>query len=377
MTDKKQNRLFSGERLRLARIANGLTLVELKELVGASAPFLSLCESGRREPSLSLADALADVLGFLPGFFCLPRIEEFKDHECHFRRRRATGVSVRQQVLARATLFSELVALLEDYLDLPLQRIPRATLSSSDEVERIAERARMECGLGLDVPITRMTRVLENAGVVITRFEGLSDKVDAFSRFGSRCLVVLNDKTPSRTRWDLAHEWGHLIMHGGAATDTALAEAQADAFAAAFLLPRAAFIREFPRLLVWDWHPLMQLKERWRASLAAIVRRAFELKLINAAQYRAAYKQMSWRGWIKQEPAEFEPEEPELTGLAFEQLEDSFGMSPIDIATALYWRAETFEKVVGFSPAKHDDAPPSPSKPVVNLASVRERRRMG
>src|SRR6201997_5635582 len=51
-----------GQRLRHFRRARGLTLAELGERVGRAPSALSLLENGRREPKLSLIEALAAAL---------------------------------------------------------------------------------------------------------------------------------------------------------------------------------------------------------------------------------------------------------------------------------------------------------------------------
>jgi transcriptional regulator with XRE-family HTH domain len=51
-----------GQRLRHVRRARGLTLAELGQKVGRAPSVLSLLENGRREPKLSLIDALAAAL---------------------------------------------------------------------------------------------------------------------------------------------------------------------------------------------------------------------------------------------------------------------------------------------------------------------------
>jgi DNA-binding XRE family transcriptional regulator len=51
-----------GQRLRHARKARGLTLAELGAKVGRAPSVLSLLENGRREPKLSLIEALAQAL---------------------------------------------------------------------------------------------------------------------------------------------------------------------------------------------------------------------------------------------------------------------------------------------------------------------------
>ena len=56
------SRVF-GQRLRHVRRARGLTLAELGSKVGRAPSVLSLLENGRREPKLSLIEALAAALG--------------------------------------------------------------------------------------------------------------------------------------------------------------------------------------------------------------------------------------------------------------------------------------------------------------------------
>src|SRR5450755_539985 len=51
-----------GQRLRHVRRARGLTLAELGQKVGRAPSVLSLLENGRREPKLSLIEALAAAL---------------------------------------------------------------------------------------------------------------------------------------------------------------------------------------------------------------------------------------------------------------------------------------------------------------------------
>jgi len=52
-----------GHRIRHQRVANGLTLDELGARVGVAGSQLSLIENGKREPKLSLLQAIADVTG--------------------------------------------------------------------------------------------------------------------------------------------------------------------------------------------------------------------------------------------------------------------------------------------------------------------------
>lgn len=364
---------FSGERLRLARVFNGLSQAELGARVEITHASISQAENGLRQPSPQVVDRLAVTLGFDRSFFFLGAPVEFRDEECHFRRRKTTPLGVRNRVLATGTLFNELLALLDASVRLPAYNVPTIRAKTPDEIEAAAERCRELWGLGLDAPIKNVARALERAGIVIARFAASAVKVDAFSRSGPRGVIVLNtDKgSTSRARHDKGHECGHLVMHPGVDALSEDAEAEANRFASAFLMPRAAFIREFSRLGTdrIRFENLIPMKVRWRSSLAAIVRRAHDLRLITAAQYEAAFKQYYSRHLHRGEPEEPQDEPPELIPLAFDVLQQQ-GVSRDDVARRLGWTASILAKV---APDLADAAGGSDGE-VIPFAKLKTRR---
>lgn len=340
---------FSGARLRLGREFQGLTGQELAREVAVSQPFLSKLELGEKAPGDLLLAALADALGFDPPFFHDPPFDEFKDNECHFRSRKTTPQKVKRRALAHGSMFGILVSYFDERVALPRRNVPTVPLDAATSIAAIAERCRVHWGLGVDVPITNMTRVLENAGAVVTKFSGHNAKVDAFSRAGVRDIIVLNTlKGNSHNRWDLAHELGHLVIHRGLECGPEERENEADQFAAEFLLPKRAMEREFrPRRL--DWGMLFDLKKRWKTSVAALVRRGHELGLLDSAEYRRAYKYIHAKNWHRGEPYEPVAENPETVALSLRILETKKGEPPLEIARKLHWRPRTMEEVLGFS----------------------------
>ena len=133
-------------------------------------------------------------------------------------------------------------------------------------------------------------------------------------------------------------------MHEGTETGDKLTEAEANAFASALLLPARSFRLEFPRHL--DWNVIFEIKRRRRVSAAAIVRRAYDLGLLGAADYRKAYKYIRYRGWHKGEPFEPDKEHPEIVPKAFEMMAAK-GHPAANIARDLGWRSDVFERVAG------------------------------
>jgi hypothetical protein len=120
-----------------------------------------------------------------------------------------------------------------------------------------------------------------------------------------------------------------------------------------------------------EWAALFRLKKRWRVSVAAMVRRAYDLRLIDAASYKRAYKSIASKGWLKGEPEEFEPEAPELLDISLATLKERFGASTLDVCDRLRWRPYTFEQVTGI-PMPCEPTPPRLR--VVQLALLRSER---
>jgi Zn-dependent peptidase ImmA (M78 family)/transcriptional regulator with XRE-family HTH domain len=344
MIDSKK--IFSGQRLRVARSFRGQTQAELGEALGVSQQFIGDIERGEKPPNEHLVRALGDLLGFEADFFYGSTLNEFVDSECNFRRRRTTPISIRIRALAYGTLLGQFWSYANRELNLPPEIMPILNTTSRAEIERAAERCRLEWGLGLDTPISNMVRVLEyKAGVPVAQFGDVGEKVDAFSRAGNPSVVVLSIKPASRCRLDLAHECAHLVLHRDKLTGTPEVEREADHFARALLLPRTGFRREFPHSLAGIWEVLFRLKPRWRASLADMILRANDLSLINGVQYLRLYKELSRQGWLKTEPFEFEPEAPQILPTVFEELKTSKGINHTDIAHVLGWTPETLVKI--------------------------------
>ena len=363
---------FAPARLRLARRLKDFTLQQLGERVAAAPSVLSRFEQGEREPTAELLDALASVLGVTPEFFAQPVFDEFAEDECSFRRRKGTSERLKKRILAQGTVFGDVVRYLMHEVSIPKFDVPSIPVATDADVETAALRCREHWGLGSDLPITSMVRVLERAGVVVTRLDAGATEIDAFARHGGVTIVVLNTAkgSSSRMRFDMAHELGHIVMHRHIAPDPARHEPQADRFASAFLLPADGFGPDFSAIRRLEWPHLLDLKRHWGASLAAIIRRAYDLRLIDAAHYRRLYKALSAKKWRTGEPQEPVSEEPELVRLAFDWLRENRRITPWEVAQELRVHPATLAQLTGL-----EVTPPPPNeRNVLSLDSFRERR---
>lgn len=361
---------FHGDKLRLARLLASLSLDELGGMVAASRQYVHQLETDAREPSAEMRAALAAALGVREAFFAAPAINPVREDDCHFRKLMTAPRAVMAQATARGTFVEMLVTALDKRLRLPKVNFPDLGRPTSLEaVERIAEGVRAHWGLGLDAPITNVTRAVENAGAVVVHFADISDRIDALSIARRRPIIVRSSAKAAavRLRFDLAHECGHLVMHQGIITGDSETEEQAHRFASAFLIPWAAFAREFPRTRRGlDWTGLFQMKLRWMVSVRAIVRRAYDLGLIDAAQYRTANVHLTKTGQAKAERYDdtLESEAAELMSTALRVLSERDPAGMRALFDELGSSPELFERVTG-------QALPAPPANVLDFSLAR------
>lgn len=295
---------FEPGRLRLARELRGWSQTELASRVDLTSAAISQFETGSTLPSRSTLDRLASALELPNAFFDLPIIDTY---EGFFRSLRRTSLRQRRRARAIAYVAHDLAvsaprARVAD-TKTALPRIPIDDLQATrSHVEGVANTVRASLGLPPG-PIPNMVELLESHAVVVIRLPLGTDDVDAFSLpFPDRPVVVLgNEKGDrARSRFDAAHELGHLVMHGDQVWGIKEVEQQAHWFAAAFLMPASDIFHELPERT--DWAALFDLKRRWQVSLAALLMRAKTLRRISDATYLAAVKETSARGWRRVEP---------------------------------------------------------------------------
>lgn len=172
-------------------------------------------------------------------------------------------------------------------------------------------------------PVRGITGWMESAGCVVLEWDFGTPRIDAVSQWADEHPVVLiNSLLPTdRKRLTLAHELGHLVIHGEPVHLSSDAEVEQEAmdYAAEFLMP-AHMIR--PDLRNLSLGKLSDLKRYWMVSMAALVERAYRLQTITAAGRTSLYKALSARGWRKREPLseQLPPEQPSLPALIVKEL---------------------------------------------------------
>jgi Zn-dependent peptidase ImmA (M78 family)/transcriptional regulator with XRE-family HTH domain len=322
--------LFDRSRLRMARELRGYSQVELAREVGSvTSASLSQFENGHARPAAATLRRLSVALHVPLVFFAAPaRPVSPEIVNGFFRRLRSTTPRDRHRALAYIQLVHELILELEKFVKLPEVDLPHIDLPGSSpgrqDIAFTANKVREIWDIPPG-PIEDLVRTLERHGIVTTRFHIGMDDVDAFSvPFPRRPIIALGaDKGQrDRSRFDAAHELGHLVMHPADRAGSKIIESEAQKFAAEFLMPEDDIRDELPSQA--DWPGFVRLKARWHVSIASLVMRARALDVMSERTYLQAWKTLSARGWRKHEPGDLgPPESPILLQRALEVATDA------------------------------------------------------
>lgn len=180
----------------------------------------------------------------------------------------------------------------------------------SYHIDKVASDVRSLWNLGWN-PIHNIVSLCELKGIRVFRLPLEIQEIDALSFFddesGSPFIFLNTFKSSERTRFDCAHELGHLVMHTHnqrikADRDNRILETEADQFASEFLMPSDNFRATAPRYLSLD--NMIKYKSTWRTSLKAINYKAHKLGLISAWVYRDNSMKINMLGHNKIEPEE-------------------------------------------------------------------------
>jgi Zn-dependent peptidase ImmA (M78 family) len=305
---------FQALQLTRARLARGLTRIALGEAVQRSAPTVSKWESGQQTPDPAALAALAEVLRVPRDYFLATPFEP-GTRPRFFRSMANATKRARERIEQHLLWLQHIGHALQEWVDLPAPDVP--DLGAGDfrllrecDIEEVAFRVRTHWGLGR-APIPDMLLVLENAGIVCGRCSFGAPSIDGVSHWSSAddrpyVLISSDKRTAVRSRFDAAHELGHLVLHrhvdpGALAYRDEFKELenQAHRFAGAFLMPDDGFADELPEVSL---EAFRVLKPRWKTSIGAMIYRCKDLGLISETHAGRMFKSSSARGWARGEP---------------------------------------------------------------------------
>ena len=307
---------FNLSRFAFARKRRQLTKKELAEKAGVAQATLTRIDTGATSaPSDETVIALAKVLGYPVDFFYMDDVDELDVKQVSFRSLKSMTAKQTEAALASGALGCVFNDWISDKFNLPVPNLPE--LRVEDPVSA-ASAIRRHWGIGFR-PIPNLVKLLESKGVrIFTLAEGKD--VDAFSfwRDGVPFMFLNTLKSPERSRFDAAHELGHLLMHVHGYMDARDVEREADQFASHFLVPREDLIAHLPATP--SLKQIIASKHRWGVSVAALARSAKDSALLSDWHYRELCKQIAIAGYRTSEPNSIPRESSVLWRKVLEEL---------------------------------------------------------
>lgn len=335
---------FVPERLVEARAARRIqSMKELAGILSVSASSVSRWETGKQAPEADALTELARALRVRREYFLRPVFDS--DRPMFYRTLASTLKRDLSYQEAQMHWLHEISNVVQHYVDFPELDIPDVLGGASykqlrdEDIEAIATDLRRHWGLGTG-PCTNVVTILEKVGCIVGSIEMGTSKLDgvcSWSRSEDRPHILLaSDKMNlPRRQMDAAHELGHAVLHKNVSAadlkhDLKEIERQAFRFASAFLMPEASYVPEVPH---YSLAGLLSVKERWRVSVKAQIKRLLDLEIVPQEHGTQLYKLYSAKGWNRQEPmdGEWAVPKPQVLRDAFRLIVDSGVRSKEDL----------------------------------------------
>ena len=305
---------FNGERLRTARKLKGLEIGDLAKELDVKRQTISMYETGKiSAPEFSKVQKMSQILGFPIDFFLSDDLDSVKfSKSVYFRSLLTTGKKYRSEQELKISIVSTIYAYLSEYINFQKPNLPEIDIE--DDIEDIALALRKCWNLGVG-PINNLIFQSEQNGIIVTSFDTSTNDIDAFSQkvtFSNEDHYIIalsqNKNTAARLHFDVAHELGHILLHDWNDDIDSLSpeefrerEQEANDFASAFLLPKESFYNDIAAFAdKLDYY--IELKRKWKVSVAAMIRRSKNLNLITYDKYQSLMRAMQKRGIRKFEP---------------------------------------------------------------------------
>ena len=306
-----------GRRIREAREYCKLSTKDLAERITSnyekiSKQTISHYENGYVSPPPGRLVEISTILNFPIQYFTKAWASADEHTPAQFRKHSAATKKSRSEAELNAEWVLRIVSILQRYHEFKPAQIPQIGITPSiddyPKIEDISVNIRNNWGLG-NARIENLVQLLEEKGVIIVEIPIHGD-LEAFSFWSNgRPFIFTNsdgEKGFYRTRFSIAHELGHLVMHKNIdpeildnAESHKIVEKQAHKFAAAFLMPKSTFGQEITRFDEQYW---LTLKQRWGVSFSAMMMRATDLGIFTEAQKTNYFKNHN----IRQEPLDDE-----------------------------------------------------------------------
>ena len=317
--------MFVGEKLTDIRLLHGYSRNELAKLVDVSEQSIWQYENNYNGPRLEVVNKFKDLFNVKTKYFYEEKSYKtvFDPSVLAYRSKEINSVVKTRYEATHLEFIEGFVNLLEGYIAYPENRLVNIRdycikfivktsdkLGRTDIIQHVAEYARKELQLGNDNH--KLLFALEKNGVFVCE-KSLGENIDAYSAWSKKdkpiLILGIAKKSSVRRNFDLAHELGHLLLHYRmdmtelTKSEYKAIEAEADDFAAYFLMPKQEFIKDIQQIQrLSNPNAYIDLKEKWLVSIAAMAYYARKLGYLTYEQHRYFYASLNRQNYTRVEP---------------------------------------------------------------------------
>jgi Zn-dependent peptidase ImmA (M78 family)/transcriptional regulator with XRE-family HTH domain len=343
------------ERIKEAREARGYSLDAFAEALQITRQGAAQYETGHIAPSSDVMSRIVGLTAQPPAFFTTPHLRASDDISPFWRSLKRMEEHHRRRIARRLQWAYDVAEFVARFIHLPDIRLPHVEFDpeagNDDQIETAAMAVRDMWGCGRG-PIDGLTTLFENNGILLIREAVECDDMDAVSCWQrGRPFILFSAEVASgpRSKFNLAHELGHLILHAGVEVTSRnldKIEKQANRFAGAFLLPRETFAKE---VLGTSISYFKYLKERWGVAIAAMIYRCKDLGVLSKNQQAYLMRQMNSLNIREVEPMDehFAPGDPSILAESLRMLLSNGVQTKAQIAQAIPVNLADVESLCG------------------------------
>lgn len=392
--------LIYGDRLRQARVLRKIKSTDLAATARTTGSTLTRWEQADTVTVESRTlDDIGEALEFPVTFFQQPPSPPVDERDLRFRAPKSTLKREKEHLIQFARMAEEVLRWVDQKQQLPPVTLPR--LTPDHDVVDATRQTRTALGVAADKPIPLLTLAVERTGVPVIRRPTRVDADPATNiekhlgytawagEFWQRPIIITRGVSSwERTRWTIAHEVGHTVLHRSAVVaERESAETAANSFANELLAPIDAVRPELPKMITLL--ALTDAKARWGLSIGALIKHLHTSRVIDdrrkdtlQAQLYTRHNPETGTTFGKYEPG-WKDRTPELPGMLRYWLERTVRTSQPKAVAALMgmWPADLLGQLLdeqalpGGQPAVPPSSPATSGDPrVVSLRAHRNAR---
>ena len=281
-----------GNNLKRIRMLKNLSLRQAGDLLNMSAPAISKYEKGEIIPNSQKLIAFANAYNVktidILKTYNLPKMK-FNSFR---KKKRLCGKNLEllEEIIQNEVAKYFEVLELNEFGDLYIP-LPNYKCTNIEEVEKASELFRKNViDISNKQPISDLTNMLENIGIVIVYINNAEGKFDDFDGLSELVndkpvIVLPNDiNDGARQRFTIAHEIAHLVLDIDEKLDV---EKLCNRFASSLLMPKEVMINEFGEYRNRiNFYELDIFKKEYKVSYTAIIYRLKDLKIISENLYK-------------------------------------------------------------------------------------------